>query len=203
MLVAGVTGGIGAGKSTFAALLAERGANVIDADALGHEALRPGTATWHSVVDQFGDDILSAGSMQIDRKALGRIVFDDRNKLAALNAIVHPYIVKRIADELERLRSTDAIVILDAALIVELGLEDALDVLIVVATDPNARAERVSTARAMPVAEVTARIRAQAPDPKLLEKADVVIHNDGTLEDLARRADDLWRHLQEMQDARA
>src|SRR5688572_14864126 len=128
MLVAGLTGGIGSGKSTFAALLAERGAQVIDADQIGRDILRPGEPAWHSVVDQFGDEILSPGTMNIDRKQLAGIVFSDPGKLAALNAITHPAIVARIADDLERLRNTDEVVILDAALIVELGLTDTVDV---------------------------------------------------------------------------
>src|ERR687884_2222146 len=117
MLVAGLTGGIGSGKSTFAALLAERGAQVVDADALGRLALRPGQPAWHSVVDQFGEEVLTPHTMQIDRKLVADIVFNDRDKLAALNAIVHPVILKGIADDLERLRETDAIVVLDAALV--------------------------------------------------------------------------------------
>src|SRR5918992_2352219 len=99
MLVVGLTGGIGAGKSTLAALLAEEGARVIDADALGREALQPGRPAWHSVVAQFGDEILAANSMDIDRKRLAAVVFGDPRKLAALNAIVHPVIFKGIADK--------------------------------------------------------------------------------------------------------
>src|SRR5688500_18911374 len=119
MLLVGLTGGIGSGKTTFAALLAERGAFVIDADKLGHEALSPGEPAWHSIVDQFGDEILAAGSLTIDRKVLGRIVFEDPRKLASLNAITHPVNLRKIADTLETLRDSDLIVVLDAALIVE------------------------------------------------------------------------------------
>ncbi|MFN2389096.1 MAG: dephospho-CoA kinase, partial [Actinomycetota bacterium] len=127
MFVVGVTGGIGSGKSTLAALLAEKGAQVIDADQIGRDVVRPGTRTWHSLVDQFGRQILAAHSLNIDRRRLADIVFADRDKLAALNAIVHPPILEEIAAALERLRHTEAIVILDVALIVELGLVDALD----------------------------------------------------------------------------
>nr|MDQ3958105.1 dephospho-CoA kinase [Actinomycetota bacterium] len=129
MFAVGLTGGIGAGKSTFAALLAERGAQVLDADHFGRTALAPGRRAWHSVVGQFGDEILVPGSMEIDRKALAALVFGNERKLAALNAIVHPVIVERIADELERLRETDAVAVVDAALIAELGLRKSLDAL--------------------------------------------------------------------------
>jgi len=100
MLLVGLTGGIGSGKSTFAALLAERGAQIIDADLLGREALKPGEPAWHSVVDQFGDDVLVPGTMDIDRKRLAAIVFGNQASLAALNAIVHPVIMAEIADRL-------------------------------------------------------------------------------------------------------
>ncbi len=144
MLVAGLTGGIGSGKSTFAALLIERGAQVIDADQLGRDALRPGQPAWHSVVSQFGDEILVPGTQEVDRKRLAGIVFSEPSKLAALNAIVHPVIFEGIADHLERLRGTDEIVILDAALILETGLKDSVDILIAVITSDERRAERVA-----------------------------------------------------------
>src|SRR5918996_4665782 len=110
MLVVGLTGGIGAGKSTFAALLAERGATIIDADQLGRDALKPDSRAWHSVVGQFGREILAPGTIEIDRPRLANIVFENPGKLAALNAIVHPVIVEGVARRLDRLRGADAIV---------------------------------------------------------------------------------------------
>ena len=195
MFVVGVTGGIGTGKSTFAALLAERGAQVIDADALGRDALRPGQPAWHSVVDQFGDEILTANSMEIDRRRLADEVFNDRDKLAALNAIVHPVIVRGIADRLEALRRTDEIVVLDAALIVELGVDDALDALIVVRAGRNLRRDRLSRSRSMSLVDIDARMAAQVGDQALLDKADIVVNNDGSIEDLAAEADRVWKEL--------
>lgn len=196
MFVVGLTGGIGTGKSTFAALLAERGAQVIDADQLGRDALRPGEPAWHSVVAQFGDEILVPGSMDVDRKRLAEIVFNDPSKLAALNAIVHPVIVKGIADSLERLHATDAVVVLDAALIVELGLADSLDATIVVTADPSEREKRLVNARGMSAADVAARIASQAPEEKLVEKADLVVRNTGTLDELVAEADRVWSTLE-------
>lgn len=199
MFVVGLTGGIGTGKSTLAVLLAERGAQVIDADALGRDALRPGQPAWHSVVDQFGDEILAANSMEIDRRRLADEVFNDRDKLAALNAIVHPVIVRGIADRLESLRLTDEIVVLDAALIVELGLDDALDALVVVRADKKLRRDRLVRRRGMSLLDIDARIAVQAASDALLEKADIVVNNDGTLEDLASEADRVWKELQSLQ----
>ena len=197
MLVVGLTGGIGSGKSTFAALLSERGAIVIDADALGHQALAPGQPTWHSVVDQFGDEILAAGSMAIDRKVLGRIVFADPRKRAALNAIVHPYILRQIADTLEAFRNTHDIVVLDAALIVELGLAETLDVIVVMASSTEIRRARLIKDRGMTIEGVDARIGAQADPADLVAKADIIVQNEGGLDELARQADRVWAELQE------
>lgn len=197
MLLAGLTGGIGAGKSTLAALLAERGALVIDADKLGHESLMPGEPAWHSVVDQFGDEVLETGTMNIERKALARIVFQDPAKLAALNAITHPVIMQKIADTLEAFRHTERIVILDAALIVELGLGESLDVMIVVASDTEVRRARLMRDRGMTSGAVDERIAAQAKPEALLSKADVVVTNDGSLEDLVREADGVWAELEQ------
>jgi dephospho-CoA kinase len=200
MLVVGLTGGIGTGKSAFAALLAERGAQVIDADLLGRDALRPGLPAWKSVVGQFGDEILSANSLEIDRKRLAAIVFADRMKLAALNAIVHPVIFKGVADELHRLRNTDEIVVLDAALIIETGLESTCDVIIVVDSSDHERIRRLQRSRGMSFADVRAVMGAQADRIRLLDAADIVVKNDGSLEDLAADADRIWAELVRRRD---
>jgi dephospho-CoA kinase len=197
MLAVGLTGGIGAGKSTFAALLAERGAQVLDADQYGRDALAPGRRAWHSVVGQFGDEILAAGGMEIDRKKLAAIVFEDPAKLAALNAIVHPVILQRIADELEKLSATDAIVVIDAALITELGLRDALDVVVAVTTARQERVERLVRTRGMTLDDIAARMAAQASPEDVARAADVVVRNDGDLRALAREADRVWALLEE------
>ena len=196
MLVVGLTGGIGSGKTTFAALLAERGAQIIDADLLGRDALRPGQPAWHSVVDTFGDEVLVEGTMDIDRRKLAAIVFNDKDKLAALNAIVHPVIVKGIADRLEQLRHTEDVVILDAALIVELGLTDSVDRVVVVTAGVDNRRRRLAELRGMAHDDIMARIGSQASEEELIAKADVVVHNDGDLQALAREADRLWAELQ-------
>ena len=195
MLVAGLTGGIGSGKSTFARLLQERGAEIIDADALGRSALDPGKPAWHSAVDQFGDEILAAASLDIDRKRLAAIVFNDPKKLAALNAIVHPVITRGIADTLEALSGTDEIVILDAALIVELGLDQGLDALIVVTAPEKDRRKRLRGSRSMSDEDITARMLAQSSEEDLVARADIVVRNDGTEEALAREADRVWGEL--------
>jgi dephospho-CoA kinase len=198
MFVVGLTGGIGSGKSTFAALLAEQGARVVDADLLGREALQPGRPAWHSVVDQFGDEVLASHSLKIDRKRLAEIVFPDRDKLAALNAIVHPVIIKGIADALDKLRNTDEIVILDAALILELGLSEGMDALVVVVADENLRKKRLAKERGMSNADIVARMRTQAGPEEQEAKADLVVRNNGNIEELTREAERVWLELSAM-----
>lgn len=196
MLLVGLTGGIGSGKSTFASLLLERGAQIIDADELGRRALEPGRQPWHSVIDTFGDEILSPGTMEIDRKRLADIVFSDRRKLAALNAIVHPVIMKGVADSLDVLRGTDEIVILDAALLVDVGLHRDVDVLIVVTASEDVRRKRLLAGRGMVERDINARMAAQAGEDNLIEMADIVVRNEGSVEALGSEADRVWAELE-------
>jgi dephospho-CoA kinase len=197
VLLVGLTGGIGSGKTTFARMLEARGAEVIDADELGRQALEPGKPGWHSVVDQFGDEVLAAHSMEIDRKRLAAIVFSVPEKLAALNAIVHPVIMRGIADCLEALRDTDETVILDAALIVELGIRSSLDVLIVVEAPPDKRRDRLVRERGMDLADVERRIGSQADPETLRATADIIVTNDSTMSVLEAEAERVWKELQE------
>ncbi len=195
LYVVGLTGGIGSGKSTLAALLAERGAEVIDADRIGREILEPGGPAWHSVVDTFGSAVLAEGSMEIDRAVLADIVFNDPEKLAALNQIVHPLIVSAIAERLEALRDSDAVVVLDAALIVEMGLEDSCDALVVVTAPEEVREQRLSRGRGMKVSDIRARMGSQSRPGDQVARADIVVDNGGSLEDLAAEADRVWAEL--------
>jgi len=202
MFVVGLTGGIGTGKSLFAALLLERGAQVIDADALGRDALRPGAPAWHSVVDQFGNEVVVQPSMEIDRKRLAELVFNNPEALKALNAIVHPLIFKAVADELDRLKSSDEIVVLDAALIVETALADVCDVVIVMDSTDEERVRRLQRDRGMSLTDVRARMTSQSDPQVLLRRADIVVNNAGSPEDLAFEADRVWQQLVEMKNSR-
>lgn len=194
MLLVGVTGGIGSGKSLFSALLAERGAQVIDADTYARESMRPGQPAWHSVIAQFGRELLIPQSMEIDRQALAEVVFYDHDKLAALNAIVHPILFSAIADSVERLSQTDEIVVIDAAILVETGMDKNLDTLIVVHTDESLRRGRLKK-RGMSPADIEARMSSQASPVDLLAKADIVVCNNGSLDELVREADRVWGDL--------
>jgi dephospho-CoA kinase len=196
MFVVGLTGGIGSGKTTFASLLSERGAQIIDADALGRDALRPAQPAWHSVVSQFGDEILQANSLEVDRKRLAAIVFSQPHKLAALNAIVHPVIIKAIADHLERLSRTDEIVVLDAA------LTASLDAVIAVTAPREVRKTRLQRGRDMDPLDIEARMNAQANPAEVAARADMVVRNDGDLEALVAEAERVWDELRKRRDAK-
>lgn len=168
---------------------------MIDADELGRRALEPGRQAWHSVIDTFGDEILSPGALEIDRRRLAEIVFSDRQKLAALNAIVHPVIMKGVADAVDVLRGTDEVVVLDAALLVEVGMHRNVDVLVVVTASEDKRRSRLMAGRGMREADVGARMASQRSDEELIAQADIVVRNDGPIEELVSEADRVWEEL--------
>jgi dephospho-CoA kinase len=139
--------------------------------------------------------------MEIDRKRLAAIVFSNARRRIALNAIVHPVVMRRIADTLDRLRSTQEIVVLDAALLIETGLDRDLDLVVVVTASQELRESRLVSERGMSRADIRARVAAQASEQQLLAKADIVISNDGSLEDLAAETERVWARLTSMRDA--
>jgi dephospho-CoA kinase len=194
VLLVGLTGGIGSGKSTVARLLERRGAVVIDADQLAREAIRPGTGGFDRVVETFGDGIVGADG-EIDRAALAAVVFSDPERRAALEAIVHPEVARRFADRLEAFRGTDRVVVYVTPLLVELGLAPAFDVVIVVTTSPHLRVSRVASDRGLDPDEVRRRMAAQASDERRAEVADVLLDNDGTLAELEAQVHRLWPDL--------
>ena len=193
MLLVGLTGGLGAGKSTVARMLADRGAVIVDADELARRAIAPDTPGHRKVLESFGDGVLAQDG-SIDRRALAAVVFDDPEARRALESITHPEVFRMLADEVERRRDTDDVVVFDAPLIVETGFDEATDVLVVVALDPALQVERV-VARGMDRAEAEARIAAQASPEERRSRADEVLRNDGDLEDLERRVEALWERL--------
>ncbi len=149
MITVGLTGGIGSGKSEVARLLAAHGAVVVDADALAREAVAPGTPGLAAVVAEFGPEVLAADG-SLDRAALGRVVFGDDTRLAALEAIVHPYVGRRSA-ELMAAAAPGSVVVYDVPLLVEKGLQDGYDVVVVVDAADDVRLHRLVDRRGMPV----------------------------------------------------
>ena len=186
-----LTGGIGSGKSTVAELLSERGAVVIDADAIAREIVEPGQPALADIVEEFGQGMLRPGG-SLDRNALAQEVFDDPARLAALNRITHPRIADRAA-ELMAAAPTDAVVVYDIALLVEQELTQGWDLILVVEAPADQRIERLQRDRDMSPEEIQARMAAQASDEQRRQVADVVLANDGDLADLAAAVASLWR----------
>jgi dephospho-CoA kinase len=193
VITVGLTGGIGSGKSEVARLLARRGAVLVDADALAREAVASGSEGLARVVAEFGTEILAADG-SLDRPKLAQIVFGDADRLATLNAIVHPYVGRRSA-EMMAAAAADAVVVYDVPLLVENQLEQAYDVVVVVDVSPETQVDRLTRIRGMAQAEAEARMAAQATRDQRLAAADVVIDNDGELVALTAQADALWERL--------
>jgi len=194
VLLVGLTGGIGSGKSTVARMLAQRGAVVIDADELARRAVEPGTPGLEKVAEAFGREVVGPDG-SLDREAVATRVFADPEARRKLESITHPEVFRLYHEEIERYGDTDTIVVFDAPLIVEAGATEGFDVLVVVTASPEEQVRRVVSDRAMPEEAARARIDAQYPQEKKEAVADVVIPNDGSVEDLERRVDPLWRDL--------
>jgi len=188
----GLTGGLGSGKSTVAALLGEHGAVIIDADVVAREVVRAGTPGFAAVVARFGPGVLGPDG-QLDRAALARIVFADGAALDELNAIVHPLVGSRSA-ELAAAVPPGAVVVHDIPLLAENGLADRFDTVVVVEADREIRLARLAE-RGLTRAEAEARMAAQATDEQRRAIADEIVRNDGDLDSLARQVDRLWDRL--------
>ena len=193
MLLVGLTGGIGSGKSTVARLLEERGAVILDADVFARDAVRAGTEGFAAVVRRFGDEIVAPDG-ELDRSRLASIVFADPAALADLEAIVHPEVRRMIADGIQDHLDGDRVVVLVNPLLIEMGTHRDCDVVVVVSASPDTQVAR-SVARGMDEADVRARIAAQLPIDDRARMADVLLDNEGTLEELAAEVEVLWRDL--------
>ena len=185
----GLTGGIGSGKSTVAALLAERGAQVVDADRIAREVVEPGTPGLAAVVAEFGSGVLTPDGA-LDRSALAAIVFGDPASRARLDAVVHPLVRARAA-ELVAAAPPDAVVVQDVPLLVETGQAGSFDLVLVVETDQQTRVARLLE-RGLSAADARARIASQSTDEQRRAVADVVLRNDGDRADLAAQVDRFW-----------
>ena len=187
MLLIGLTGGIGAGKSSVSAGLAERGAVVVDADAIVKELQQPGTVVFDEMVERFGAGIVAADG-GLDRAAVAEVVFTDPQALADLSMIVHPRVHEEIERRLAELADTDAVVILDVPLLVESGRDD-MAAMIVVDLDPEVAVQRLVEHRGFAEDDARNRIAKQASRSDRLAKADLVIDNHGDPDDLAAEID--------------
>jgi dephospho-CoA kinase len=216
MLKVGLTGGIGAGKSEVSRLLDEYGAVIVDADKIAREVVEPGTPGLAAVVAEFGEEILAPDGT-LDRPKLGSLVFADTERLAALNAIVHPLVGERSA-ELERQaqeaaqaeqaqqaaaaesaqgQDGGAVIVHDVPLLAENGLAPLYDLVLVVDASPETQMDRLVRLRGMTEGEAAARMAAQATRRERLAVSDIVIKNDGPLEELQARVREVWDALSE------
>ncbi|MFB8209943.1 dephospho-CoA kinase [Streptomyces sp. NPDC056010] len=194
MLRVGLTGGIGAGKSEVSRLLVGHGAVLIDSDRIAREVVEPGTPGLAAVAEEFGPGILAPDGT-LDRPALGAIVFfADPDRLAALNAIVHPLVRDRSA-ELEKAAGPDSVVVHDVPLLTENGLAPLYDLVIVVDAAPETQLDRLVRLRGMTEADARARMAAQATREQRRAVADLVIDNDGPVEELVARVREVWAEL--------
>jgi dephospho-CoA kinase len=189
MLRIGLTGGIGSGKSTVSALLARRGAVIIDSDRIAREVVEPGTPGLAAVVEAFGQQVLTADGA-LDRPALAAVVFADPEGRRTLDAIVHP-LVRARAEELAAAAPACAVVVHDVPLLVETGQAGSYDVVLVVEACPETRVARL-VQRGLAEADARARIAAQATDEQRRAVAHVVLDNSGTPEELAAQVDRFW-----------
>ncbi|MEK7215252.1 MAG: dephospho-CoA kinase [Chloroflexota bacterium] len=192
MVVIGLTGGIGTGKSTVSAMLADLGSVIINADLVGHEAYLPHQNVWEQVVAVFGRDIL-AGDDQVDRRKLGAIVFQDPTALQRLNVIVHPWIFQRIAQLLDELRGKGTrVAVVEAALLIEAGWRSLADQVWVTVAGEEQVVQRLQTRNGLTPEQVRDRMRTQLSTDERKQYADVVIDTSGTLEDVRAMVRSLW-----------
>jgi dephospho-CoA kinase len=194
----GLTGGIGSGKSTVSALLADRGAVVIDADAVTKELQQPGTLVFEAMVERFGDRIVAADGT-LDRQAVADIVFNDVAELTALNSIVHPAVGKEIFRRIQERIETDDVVVLDVPLLGKNGLYQ-VDGVLVVDTPIDVAVERLVEHRGMDEADARARIANQISRAERVAGADMVVDNGGSEADLDDQLPKVWAWIESLPD---
>ena len=193
-VLVGLTGGIGAGKSTVARLLAARGALILDADVAAREVVAPGSDGLAAVIAEFGDTVVGPDGA-LDRAALAAVVFADPDRRGALNAITHPRVRAWMAERVVA-APEGSVVVQDIPLLVESGLAGLFELVVVVDAADPIRVARLVRDRGMTEQEASARIAAQAPRGQRLAAADVVIDNDGTPEELTGQVAALWNRIE-------
>ena len=191
-LLIGITGNIGTGKSTVARMLAELGAETIDADKVAHEVMRAGTPTHAAIVETFGPEVLAPDG-EIDRKRLGALAFADPDSLARLEAIVHPATLEVIR---RRISATSAsVVVVEAIKLIEAGLADACGSVWATTCRPEQQVCRIVGGRGLSRAEAEQRVRAQPPQEEKIARADVVVDTSGSLSRTRAQVQAAWEQL--------
>ena len=204
MSLIALTGGIASGKSTIARRLAEHGAVIVDADQIVRDVQAPGSPVLGRIAAEFGDEVIQAGG-SLDRAALGGLVFGNPDKLARLNAIVHPAVreesTRRFAAAAEA--DPDGVVVYDVPLLAESRAHDPWELVVVAHAPAEVRVGRLVSERGMTEAQARARVASQATDADRLALADVVIDTAGTMADTVRQVDELWERMPRLLTARA
>jgi len=190
--VVGLTGSFGSGKSTVAGIFKKSGACVIDADSLAHECLRPGSAAYKKIISIFGKGVVRANKT-IDRGRLGEAAFGDHCLLLKLNSIIHPEVIRRIRRKIKAVKS--GLVVLDAPLLIEAGLQREVDKVVVVSANQNNQIKRLQRRCSLNRASILKRINSQIPLKKKISIADFVIDNDGSLAQTKKQVDEIRRVL--------
>lgn len=194
-MVIGLTGGIASGKSTVSAKLKELGAVVIDADLLARDVVRKGEMAYNRIVQCFGADILLPNG-EINRKKLGSIVFSDKEKLALLNSITHPEIINRIKKRIRELKAEGIkVIVLDAAILIEMGLHKYVDSVWVVTVDRDTQIKRLIERDKFDYREAENRINSQFSNEVRKKYADVIIDNNRPIEEVRKRLEELWNNI--------
>jgi dephospho-CoA kinase len=204
MIVIGITGVPGSGKTTVSNMLHERGAEVINADLIGHQLLSPFTPTWRKICEYFGSGIVNGNTGEIDREKLGSMVFSDHILLNKLNSLLHPFIIEEIRRELERLRREGTrAAVLDVPLLIEVGLHKAVDAVIVVVVESHVQWARLRRKNPrLTDLQIDQRIRSQLSQDVKQEHADFVIDNSGDLDKTRQQAYSIFEELMKKQSTR-
>ena len=196
MITIGLTGGIGAGKSLVSEILATKGAAIVNADLVGHRSYRKGLPAYHLLIGEFGSDILDAEG-EIDRGKLGERIFADRRERERLNDIVWPAMADMMEQDLKALRVRgEPVAVLEAAVLIEAGWGYLTDEIWVVIASPEVTHQRLIETKKMSPEQAEARARSQLSNEERKWYADAVIENNGSIEDLRARVDELWADLQ-------
>ena len=194
-MVIGLTGGIASGKSTVSAKLKEFGADVIDVDILARAVVSKGEIAYNRIVRCFGEDILLPNG-EINRKKLGNIVFSDKEMLALLNRITHPEIISRVKEKIRELKSKGAgIIVVDAAILIEMGLYKYVDSVWVVTVDRETQIKRLIERDRFDYKDSENRINSQFSDEVRKKYADVIIDNNEPIEKVGKKLEELWESI--------
>ena len=193
MFVIGLIGGIGSGKSSVSAILHSLGVEIIDADKVGHEAYTPNSEGWKKVISVFGQDIVGPEN-EIDRKKLGGIVFSDPSEMEKLNKLMHPIIHNLVEEKIKLLSNQGVkVVVLEAAILIEANWQDLTDEIWLAKANQEVVIERVQLRNNFTREEIIKRIQSQMSNDEREKHSDIVIDNNGTIEQLEEKVKTLWQ----------